>query len=603
MQNNSKLAAIVVALLVACVLGALPFFAVKTVTTSSCAMVKDQDFADINYSNSFQVGCRTNEYYVFYSVIYDPIVRGFITFTDLFEELPPGAVINSAKLRLHASSIRAGECSDTANRVYDLYRVTGYWSKNAVTWNNQPSYSSSKTHSLTRSPKMNVNVWWEFDVTNDVLGFYAGTHPNYGWVLREQTEWWNVAPGAVVRYIVYFDTSGTYAPQLVIDYTVPTYTLTVNVADQYGTPLTAEITVLKDYTIVASGTTTDGTWSKTLDYGTYTVQAEWMGETKTESVPLTANRWVTLTFSRPSYTLTIKTEDTVGTNLVADVEVFENAISIETGKTSALGIYSTSLPLGSYTVKARYEGVTKETSVTLDKSKTYTFTFPAVAKTYDLTITVKDQVGHHLRATVTVGTKMLTCDEQGRVLTTVETAPGETSVTVTITAEIAVGEKQFSATKTITLTADTSETMIITRRFLWEFYMNYTNGILANGTLYTSGKESLTIPIEDGRGTAYLLDGTYTLSFEPASPKIDIGSITVENDGELYATLKTEIVNGEEVTTTEETSTVGVPYVPTPIEIPWWILIPSVYIYGLLAVLVFGFIVAAYVRLRRPYNK
>ncbi len=210
--------------------------------------------------------------------------------------------------------------------------------------------------------------------------------------------------------------------------------------------------------------------------------------------------------------------------------------------------------------------------------------------TYELSVTVMDQVGHLLPAQVTADTKQATCDKYG--YTSIIVGAG----TISVTAKITVGENQYNATESIIMDKDKSIRLIITRRFLWTFFIEYTDGTLATGTVYTSGKESLTIPITNGLGTAYLLDGLYSFSFE--SSPVDLGSITISNDGEFHATLNKETGALETSTSTETPITSPISPVTTP-EIPW-LLIPSIYIYALLGVLVFGFIIAAVVRLRKP---
>lgn len=199
---------------------------------------------------------------------------------------------------------------------------------------------------------------------------------------------------------------------------------------------------------------------------------------------------------------------------------------------------------------------------------------------------VKDQVGNPLPAKVTVDDASLTCNKTG-----VSPQTKITKTQVTVKAEIKVGTETYSSTETLTLTKSMTKEITITRRFFWTFFINYTDGTLATGkVIATSSKETLTIPIANGYGEAYLTDATYTFSFE-ASPAVTLKTATVTNDGDLVATI-------DRAKATAETSSTEQSRVVTP-EVPW-LLIPSIYIYALLGVLVFGFIIAAILRLRRP---
>jgi hypothetical protein len=202
--------------------------------------------------------------------------------------------------------------------------------------------------------------------------------------------------------------------------------------------------------------------------------------------------------------------------------------------------------------------------------------------TYKLTVIAKDQVGNPLPASVTVAGKTVVCNASTGSSPPIEVETGD----VTIYAQIKVGDLTFNASKTVTVTCDKVEELIINRRFLWEFFINYTDGTSAWGTLLaTSVKETLTSPIIDGYGQAYLTDATYTFSFE-ASPALPLKIVTVTNDGILYATIDKAKLTAK--TSSKEISKVTMPE------------IPSVYIYSLLGVLVISLIiVVAVVRMRR----
>lgn len=264
------------------------------------------------------------------------------------------------------------------------------------------------------------------------------------------------------------------------------------------------------------------------------------------------------------------------------------------------GTVSQAMPAGTYTVKTLYNDVEKSQSVNLDSDKTVTFTYVLGAPTtptYTVQYTVKDQRGHLLPAVITETiqtSQQFQCDSQGRLTRQYTVA---TSFQVSIKATIQVGAKTYDKTDTFTVSSDLTKTITITRRFFWAFHINYSDGTSATGTLtLKSSQETLTASVSYGYGEAYLMDTSYEVTFT-ASPEVKITTVNVINDGELFATIN----KGTGTTTSTDQTTVPVTSPESPVsspEIPW-VLIPSIYIYGLLGVLGFGFILAAVVALRR----
>ena len=77
------------------------------------------------------------------------------------ESIPSGARIVSAKLNLRQ---KANTSTDNPI-VFDIYRVTGSWSENTVTWNNQPTVEESPTITGLTCPKATENTWRSWDIT------------------------------------------------------------------------------------------------------------------------------------------------------------------------------------------------------------------------------------------------------------------------------------------------------------------------------------------------------------------------------------------------------------------------------------------------------
>jgi len=89
--------------------------------------------------------------------------------------IPSGAQIDSAVF-----SIATHEERTSVPRV-KLYNVTQSWDPATLTWNNQPSVSSSFEDSYA----YNITyAWWNYDVTNLVKGWKSGSITNNGLTLR-----------------------------------------------------------------------------------------------------------------------------------------------------------------------------------------------------------------------------------------------------------------------------------------------------------------------------------------------------------------------------------------------------------------------------------
>ena len=309
--------------------------------------------------------------------------------------------------------------------------------------------------------------------------------------------------------------------------------------------------------------------------------------------PLLVVRW-----SLPSYpTLTVVVKDENG-NPIKGCFITQPWLTV----TPESGTVSQAMPAGTYTVKTLYNSVEKSQSVNLDSDKTVTFTYtigtaPPTIPTYTVQYTVKDQRGHALPAVITetIQTQQqFQCDSGGRLTRQYTIA---TSFQVTIKATIQVGAKTYDQTESFTVSGDLSKAITITRRFFWVFHVDYTDGTKATGTLtLKSATETLTASVSNGYGEAYLMDTSYEVTFT-ASPEVKVTTVNVVNDGELFVTIN----KGTGTTTSTNETTIPVTSPQSPVvspEIPW-VLIPSVYIYGLLGVLGFGFIMAAVVALRR----
>jgi parallel beta-helix repeat protein len=99
--------------------------------------------------------------------------RALVRF-DMPASIPEGYVLHSATLRLYAPSWTGG-------RTLEALRITGDWSENGVTWDNQPATTG------TAAPASSGSGWREWDVTAYVEAMYdAGV--NYGFMIRDASE-------------------------------------------------------------------------------------------------------------------------------------------------------------------------------------------------------------------------------------------------------------------------------------------------------------------------------------------------------------------------------------------------------------------------------
>ncbi|HEV7685923.1 MAG TPA: DNRLRE domain-containing protein [Acidimicrobiia bacterium] len=117
--------------------------------------------------------------------------RAFLRFdlTRCTPVLATAATVKRATLRLSLSQAPASA------RTYNVQRIvspcpeaaTTCWTEAGLTWNNQPSVSSTVTSTLnlTSSSSLQYYAW---DVTADAAAFVAGTAGNYGWRIADSAE-------------------------------------------------------------------------------------------------------------------------------------------------------------------------------------------------------------------------------------------------------------------------------------------------------------------------------------------------------------------------------------------------------------------------------
>lgn len=122
--------------------------------------------------------------------------------------IPSDADIITAKLWCYFSGWYD---NNPAGNSAVLYRLLGDWDEGTVTWNNQPSASSSSSASCTIPSS--TGVWMQWTVTNDVQNFVDGTN-NYGWRMMDTTYW----PGVNIPTSYFHSKEGGNTPRLEVEY-------------------------------------------------------------------------------------------------------------------------------------------------------------------------------------------------------------------------------------------------------------------------------------------------------------------------------------------------------------------------------------------------
>lgn len=112
------------------------------------------------------------------------IVRSLIEF-DL-SSIPSNAVILDAKLSLYYSYLSPNGDHQGANDSY-IQRITSSWNENTVTWNTQPTTTSSNQKYLSQTVS-NTQDFTNINVTNLVSDMIGNPTSSFGFMIRLVTE-------------------------------------------------------------------------------------------------------------------------------------------------------------------------------------------------------------------------------------------------------------------------------------------------------------------------------------------------------------------------------------------------------------------------------
>jgi hypothetical protein len=566
-QNATVIITVISLLLVA--LGLTPFLSSTQATISA-----SEDSETSSVKPDYKFGYGINIAHVATVPSANELHYFFLKF-DL-SDLPAGSQITDVKLNTYCEYV------GTAGFYEVTYALSNVWTEYTLTWNSQPQLAGGAAD----SKYIDAAGWkqWSLGAYSTYVNEHLKTDMKVTFVLvpdrdvptQETTTIWRTR-----EYSVWDGTAWThpFSPYITLSYGALSYKLTVLVNDTAGNPIQG-VAVTSPFT---AATDTYGQVSLAVAAGDYTVSAEYQGITYTQTVRMDMDRTVTITV--PIYTLTVVVTDAQG-NPISGATVLKPV----SGFTDARGIFTADLRAGTYTVAVSKDTIQASENVTLTSAKTVSL---HLISQYTLDFMVQDQCGNPLPARVTFENETLIADKYGRT-TQVKMAKPQ----ITVTAEVKVGTQTYSTTQTFTVTTSMTKTLTITRRFLWKFFINYTDGTLATGKIIAViSQENVTIQVVGGNGTGYLLDGTYTLAFE-ASPAVTLKPLTISNDGEYTATINKQ--EGTSTSTSTETPSGETP--PSAPTTPWaliWSLISSPYIQVFLVI--FGlliFIILALVIIR-----
>jgi hypothetical protein len=136
--------------------------------------------------------------------------RAFVRFD--VSSIPAGSTVSHATLKLCFSSDPG---AGAQGHIHQLRRVTSSWTETGVTWNSEPTVSTTVTATIT-VPSGAQCI--SFSVTSDVQAWVDGA-PNYGWRLNDQDE--ATPSSSLTSYATREDSASGQRPQLVVPYQAP----------------------------------------------------------------------------------------------------------------------------------------------------------------------------------------------------------------------------------------------------------------------------------------------------------------------------------------------------------------------------------------------
>jgi|GEM_PF-3148428 len=132
-----------------------------------------------------------------------------INYSYLWFELP---AINSGAQIKWASLQGIQYVVDSSSTTIDLHQVTKPWDATKLTWNNKDSVTFDKTPITSTSEPATGEKVWTLDATNVIKGWYEGSIPNYGFLLKARTD--------TMERRAFYSSEANSPPKLIVNYTV-----------------------------------------------------------------------------------------------------------------------------------------------------------------------------------------------------------------------------------------------------------------------------------------------------------------------------------------------------------------------------------------------
>lgn len=141
-------------------------------------------------------------------------IERFFVSADL-SSIPSNAIITAATLNLYCYSVD----NNLQHPIY-IRRVSTSWVESTITWNNQPSATTTGQLSFTHAQTSTANSWHSFNVLTHVQDMVNFPSANYGWRISMQTE-----SGTGTKAVNYRDSeqsvNTSHRPYVQITYVLP----------------------------------------------------------------------------------------------------------------------------------------------------------------------------------------------------------------------------------------------------------------------------------------------------------------------------------------------------------------------------------------------
>ena len=176
-----------------------------TISITKDAQVISGALGNNNYGSS-------SNFYVYKDASYTR--RTFLEFDC--SNIPENAIILSADLKLRAYLV-----FNSQNHPFYIETVDASWTEGGITWNNQPSSTSSTRISIPHNETTTTSTYQEFDVTDHVQRMVNYPSLNHGLVIKLQNETLSGNYGVAYRSSEYSTQQNGIIPKIEVKYVLP----------------------------------------------------------------------------------------------------------------------------------------------------------------------------------------------------------------------------------------------------------------------------------------------------------------------------------------------------------------------------------------------